>query len=134
LIVVDTNVISELFRPKPAVSVVTWLSQNESQIGLSVVTMAELCFGIALLPIGARKMALTARYELLKQQHQERILPFTIDYVHAFGQLRTHARTMGRALAISDGQIAATASVLGVPLATRNTKDFEMLDLTLLNP
>ncbi len=134
MILLDTNVVSELFQPRPNPIVCNWLVKNDERLLLNAVTLAELAYGIAMLSDGRRKAALQAQFDRVEQQFLYKTIPFTAKEAVEFGPLRAKARLRGRPMSVPDCQIAAIAKVLGVPLATRNTRDFELCGLELINP
>jgi toxin FitB len=134
LILVDTNVISVLCKREPDQQVTTWLGHHRGELLISAVTIAELAFGIARLDQGRQKTALRQRLDEIKHDFTGQIVPFTAVDAETFGTVMARRREMGRPISIPDCQIAATALVLEVPLATRNLKDFEDIGLELINP
>jgi toxin FitB len=134
LILLDTNVISELFRSQPNMSVENWLIENEPFLLLNSVTLSELAYGIALLPQGVHRKTLATQYDLTVQQFNGRIVPFAASEAQIYAEIRAAARSAGRPISVADAQIAAIARSLDVPLATRNTNDFQSTGLALLNP
>jgi toxin FitB len=134
LILLDTNVISELFKLQPSIAVETWLRDHEPLLLLNSVTLSELAYGIALLSEGAHRRALRMQFDLTVQQFSGRIVPFAASEAQIYADLRAGARFVGRPISVADAQIAAIARSLDVPLATRNTNDFQTTGLTLLNP
>jgi predicted nucleic acid-binding protein len=134
VILVDTNVISVLCKAKPDPQVLKWIGSRRAELIISAITIAEMAFGIACLPVGLQRKALRERLEDIKHDFLDRIVPFTAVEAETFGTIMAHCRAIGRPMSIPDCQIAATAIVLKVPLATRNTKDFEYSGLELINP
>jgi toxin FitB len=134
LILVDTNVISVLCKAEPDQNVTTWLSLHRGSVLISAITIAEMAYGIARLPIGGQRNALRQRLDDIKYDFTGQIVPFTAVDAETFGLVMAKRRAMGRPVSIPDCQIAATALVLEVPLATRNLKDFEDIGLVLINP
>lgn len=132
----DTNVISEVRRPKPEHRVLDWLDEAiEDEMFLSVVTVAELARGIAQMEEGKRRRALAAWLDQdLLHRFGERLLAIDAETALIWGRLMAQSRTEGRALSVMDGWIAATALQHGLVLATRNVKDFNGLGLVLLDP
>jgi len=135
-LLLDTNVLSEVTRPAPDAGVMTWLARlDEDRTFISVVSIAEIRRGIALLDEGRRRDALTEwLLQALPQRFEQRILPVDEPIALAWGDLMSSAKRQGRGLSAMDGLIAATASAKGLVLATRNVKDFESLGLDLINP
>ena len=136
MILLDTNVLSELMKPAPEPLVIQWLdAQLDSQVFLTAVTKAEIELGIALLPNGKRKKGFTGLASALFDEFQDRILPFDASAASYYANLVANARRAGRTLSVEDAQIAAIAQVNHLTLATRNSKDFEFIpDLSLINP
>jgi predicted nucleic acid-binding protein len=136
MIVVDTNVIWELMRPDPAVIVVEWLAaQPREDLFLASVTIAEILYGVELLPQGKRRAGLLAAAEAtFTADFSGRILPFEEAAAHFYAKIAAARRARGRPIAQVDAQIAAIARVRGAVLATRNTPDFEGCGIRLINP
>jgi len=134
VILLDTNVISELMRPAPAPAVVSWVAENRHQLALSTVTVAELAYGIESLPDGARQTTLRILVQRLVATYADRMLAFTERTAWQYGELMAQARSRGRAMSVPDGMIAAVAITNGCDLATRNRRDFEVLALRLVDP
>lgn len=136
MIILDTNVVSELMRPGPAPAVLGSLSQySAEELYSSSITLAEILYGIELLPAGKRKADLLAGSErLFKVVLGGRILPFDESAAQAFSHVAAGRRAAGRPISELDAQIAAIASVHGATLATRNTSDFEGCGIRVVNP
>ncbi len=136
MIVLDTNVISEIFKPKPARAVVDFLRQSPAgRPWLTAITAAELRFGCAILPMGGRRNALIEGVEhLLGRQFVTRILPFDVSATHYYADLMTRARASGRAMQTFDAMIAAIVASRGGTLVTRNVRDFAACGIPLINP
>lgn len=134
MILIDTNVISVLCKAEPDHEVTTWLSARRGEILISAITIAEMAFGIARLPEGRQRNALRLRLDDIKHELTGQIVPFTAVDAEVFGLVMAKRRAMGRPISVPDCQIAATALVLEVPLATRNLTDFEEIGLVLINP
>ncbi|OIN90606.1 MAG: VapC toxin family PIN domain ribonuclease [Comamonadaceae bacterium CG1_02_60_18] len=136
MILIDTNVLSEPLKLAGDVGVLHWLdAQNIETLYLSAISLAELRFGIAVLPSGKRKEALhTSVEQRILPLFAGRILPFDVAASEAYAQLRASARALGQAVAPADGYIAAIARVHGLMVATRDTAPFEATGLTVINP
>jgi len=136
MILLDTNILSELMRPAPANAVEAWLSvQPATSLFISAVTEAELRFGLALLPDGKRRNALaTAMEGMLAEDFAGRILPFDRAAAAAYAEIAAERRKTGRPIAQFDAQIAAIARSRNAALATRNVPDFEDCGIQLVNP
>jgi predicted nucleic acid-binding protein len=134
--VLDTNVVSEPMLALPSVIVQTWWSrQQPGALFITAVTVAEVLYGIELLPQGKRRAALLAGAELMfGKVLAGRVLPFDEDAARAFAQIAAVRRGQGRPISDLDAQIAAIARSRGAILATRNTADFEDCGVRLVNP
>jgi len=136
MLILDTNVISEIMQALPSPRVVEWWSQQQSgELFTSTVTMAEILYGIELLPRGKRRGRLLAEAEaMFTQDFAGRILPFDEDAARTFAEIAAGRRAQGRPIAEFDAQIAAIARFRRAILATRNTADFEGCGVRLANP
>lgn len=136
MIVLDTNVISELMRPRPDPSVLAWLdAQPETEFFLCSVVAAELLYGIARLPEGARRKQFAAQMQtVLMEDFVNRVLPFDLHAATVYADMVAKRERMGQRIASADAQIAAICLSHQATLATRNIRDFEGLGLHLLNP
>lgn len=132
----DTNVVSEWVKPRPAPGVIEWLAAvDEDRVHLSVCTIAELERGIELLPAGRRRTALRAWLDdELLERFRDRVLAVDSSVASAWGRLSAVAQRSGRSLAAMDGLIAATAAVHDLTVVTRKTRDFRGLDVDLFDP
>ena len=136
MIVLDTNVLSELMRSQPAAPVFAWVSaQPRATLYTTSVSKAEVLFGIAVLPEGRRRLALAAAAEaMFADDFEGRVLPFDEAAAVHYAEIVAARRREGRPIAAFDAQIAATARVAGAGIATRDTGDFAGCGLTLVNP
>jgi predicted nucleic acid-binding protein len=136
MILLDTNVISEPWKPAPNEALVAWLdAQAVETLFLSAITIAELRFGIAAMPSGKRQTILRDRLEGEVLPHfSERILPFNLAASQFYSELMVRARVSGKEIGTSDGYIAATAAARGLAVATRDTSPFEAAGLKVINP
>jgi toxin FitB len=136
MVILDTNVVSDLMRPTASQAVLNWLSQRPSQeLYTTTVTVAEIFYGIELVPDGKRRGELLAGAErMFTKVLLGRIFAFEDQAAQAFAQIASARRKRGRPMAEFDAQIAAIASVHDAVLATRNTADFEGCGVRLLNP
>jgi hypothetical protein len=134
--VLDTNIISEIMRPKPETRVIKWLnSQQASKLFLSSITLAEIGYGLYILPDGKRKWNLQQRFDqFIKNAFETQIVDFTQDSAQAYAKLMGERKQAGNPMSIPDGQIAAIALANGYAVATRNIKDFKDCGLDLINP
>ncbi|MGV2109569.1 type II toxin-antitoxin system VapC family toxin [Agrobacterium vitis] len=136
MILLDTNVISEPWKPAPNEHLVTWLdAQAIETLFISAITIAELRFGIAAMPLGKRQTILRERLEGEVLPHfSERILSFDLASSQFYAQLMVRARVSGRAIGMSDGYIAAIAAANDLAVATRDTSPFEAAGLKVIDP
>ena len=137
MILLDTNVLSELMRPSPNPAVVQWLdSRPDAEIWICSVTMAEIRLGIALLPQGKRTKALHAATEqMLEEDFAGRCLPFDCQAAAHYARIVATRQLQGLPVSVEDAQIASVALTGGLALATRNTKDFAAINgLQVVNP
>jgi predicted nucleic acid-binding protein len=136
VIILDTNVLSELMKAVPAVSVVSWVAdQPSAALFITSITQAEILHGIMLLPEGRRRNAIeTAAKAMFEVDFAGRVLPFGGDAAAPYATIVVSRRRIGRPISQFDAQIAAIARSMGADLATRNTSDFEACGVTLINP
>lgn len=135
MIVVDTNVVSEAMRPEPDVHVQGWLNaQSADTLHLASVTLAELMFGLGVMPVGARRTRLSAALDRLLALFAGRVIPFDQEGARRFAEMAVRARAAGRPLATADGYIAATAATRGFAVATRNVHDFVDTGVEIIDP
>ena len=128
---VDTNVLSELPRPRPNANVVRWL-QRQTSVVLSVITVEELAYGIARAPSSQRPKLARWLDEVLDSAVQT--LAVTEAIARAAGELRAARESAGRRVAQADMLIAATALIHGLTLATRNARDFVGCGIAVVDP
>ncbi|WP_166984103.1 type II toxin-antitoxin system VapC family toxin [Paramicrobacterium fandaimingii] len=135
MIVVDSNIVSEVMRPWPAPQLVAWIrSHSPEELVTTAVTVAEIRYGIARLPEGLRRTQLTALAEQAQQLFGEFVLPFDTAAARAYPQIVSSRDAEGRPISGFDAQIAAICVSRGFTLATRNVSDFESLGLTIIDP
>lgn len=136
MIVLDTNVISELGRQAPDPGVLSWLDSLEvSDVATTAVTAAELRYGVARLPDGHRKRDLTVVIRgILTEDFHGRVLPFDERASARYAEIVIGRERIGRPIGVADAQIAAICRDLDATLATRNTADFEEAGVELIDP
>ena len=136
MILLDTNVIFEPLRTAPDPRVVAWLdAQALETLVLSVVTVAELRFGIARVPAGRRRNGLIGQLESqVLPSFAGRVLNFDLAATQSYAEAMAKARARGLTVGVADGLIAATAAASGMMVATRDTSPFAAMGLLVINP
>ena len=136
MIVLDTNVVSEMMRIAPDAKVEKWLdAQVADELWLNSIVIAELMFGAARLPEGAKKRQLLKAIQgTVEEDYAGRILSFDLEAAAAYAEIAARCMAKGRPIDMADAQIAAICWAQNATLATRNTKHFEGLGLNLINP
>jgi predicted nucleic acid-binding protein len=136
MIVIDTNVVSEIVKPSPATAVIEWFAlQTAGDLYTTTVTQAEILYGIELMPKGRRREALQAAMSrIFDRTFEERVLPFDEGSAYAFAMIAAIHRSGGRTTSDLDLEIAAVALSRGASLATRNVRNFRGCGVELINP
>ncbi len=136
MILLDTNVVSEPLRLAGNTAVLAWIdAQNLETLYLAAISLAELRYGVAVLPPGQRKETLQKNLEQrIVPLFAGRILPFDEAAAGAYATLRAHAKIAGKAIDTADGYIAATAAARGMTVATRDSSPFAAAGLAVINP
>jgi predicted nucleic acid-binding protein len=136
MIILDTNIVSEVWRPNASPAVLDWLgSQPSLSLYLCTPVLAELRYGMERLAPGRRKDILIAAIDHIENEgYRDRILPLDAAAAAEFGRLMVKRDRAGRRMETMDGLIAAIAAVNGAPLATRDIRDFADLGLQVINP
>jgi predicted nucleic acid-binding protein len=136
VIVLDTNVVSELVRPTPSAAVINWLDiQASPELVITALTAAEIRAGVALLPSGRRKEHIARQMEvLLTETFAGYVLPFDVYSTPHYADILASRSRAGRPISAIDAQIAAISRQHQAILATRNTADFTDTGLDLINP
>ena len=134
MILVDTNIWSELVKADPDRRVVEWETANAEQLCLPTVVIGEFLSGVEVMPEGRRKRALRAAYYEVIALYRDRIVAFDLAAALQYPQILAVQERAGRDPGTADTQIAATARAHGLALATRNTKHFAGLGLDLIDP
>ena len=134
MILVDTNVWSELLRPIPDSYVIDWEAAQAKNLWLSTVVIGELLSGAHHLPEGKRKTGFLSAYEDLIDAYRNRLAAFDLEAALNYGPILAFQTKTGRDPGTADTQIAATALARGMKLATRNVKHFEGLGIELIDP
>jgi toxin FitB len=130
--ILDTNIISELARKQPNSGVVNFMASTP-RLSMSVIVFHELTYGLNSAP-GPQKYHLTQFLARMRERFGATSIPVDLTISETAGRLRSFAKSQGRVLSIADSLMAATALIKDAELVTRNIKDFEGLDIPLLNP
>lgn len=136
MIVLDTNVLSELMRSAPDPNVEGWVAARPaSSLFVTTVTQAEILYGVTLLPPGKRRDRLDIAVDgLFEQDFADRLLPFDEAAAREFADIVFGRRRRGLPISQFDAQIAAITKSRGAAIATRNVADFLHCGLTVVNP
>ena len=136
MILLDTNVISELMRPQPEPRVLAWADGLDPEaVAITAMNEAEILHGLARLPPGRRKQNLQQSWDaLMAELFAGRVWSFTSEAAHWYAELLRRRERFGRSMATADAVIAATALAQGASLATRDGADFADIGLELINP
>jgi toxin FitB len=134
-VLLDTCVLSELYKPNPMETVKNALDAiDDNHLYLSVITIGELAKGIELLPNSKRKHDLQNWFHQIEKNYHQRILSIDAETAIIWGEITANAQRQGLCLGTADGLIAATAIRHGLHLMTRNVKDFDFTKVLLVNP
>lgn len=137
MIILDTNVLSELMKPAPSARVLAWMEAQPVAAGLHTtsITQAEILHEVMLLPKGRRRAALeAAATAMFAEEFGGRVLGFGSDAAPAYARIASDRRRAGRPISHRDAQIAAIALSTGAAIATRNVADFHDCGVSLVNP
>lgn len=136
MIVLDTNVISEIFRPQPDSRVLSWLENLTGDVAITAITLAELMAGLKRLPEGRRRSDLITRVEeaLAPYRETQAILPFDFAAAEAYADILAERDVVGLPIHTADAQIAAICRVHQATCATRNSKDFVHTGVDIIDP
>ncbi|MGH9858449.1 MAG: type II toxin-antitoxin system VapC family toxin [Candidatus Acidiferrales bacterium] len=135
MIILDTNVLSVLMRPSPDPAVIAWLDrQPQISIWITSLTVFEIRFGLQLMAPGKRKLALADAFEVFLDKIGRRIAPFDTEAASQAGELMAFRQQQGRPGDVRDTLIAGIVLARAATLATRNTRHFEDLTVSVVNP
>jgi len=136
MIILDTNVVSELMKSQPEARVDAWIKrQFRDNVFLTSVTLAEIFYGTERMDASKRKATLMSKMEaLLVVEFAGQVLPFDEAAARQYGVIVSARQRMGRPIQMPDAQIAAIAAAQGFSVATRNVADFEHCGVPLINP
>lgn len=136
MIVLDTNVVSEVLKPQPDTRVVAWLESLTDDVAITAVTLAELLAGLRRLPDGRRKDDLSSRVDAALRPYRDTgaIIAFDASAASRYADILVEREAAGLPIATGDAQIAAICRVRDAVCATRNTKDFTRTGVALIDP
>ena len=136
MILLDTNIVSEVMKARPAEAVVAWLNDQDSEkLHVSSVTIGEITYGLHILPDGTRRSGLRERFErFVALAFDQRVLAYDEFTARVYGELMGERKELGLSMSIADGQIAAIARLNHLVVATRNVADFESCGIDVVNP
>ncbi len=136
MILLDTNVLSELMRAKPDPRVLEWVdAQPASELVICSITVAEILYGIARMPDGKRKQSLLDLVSaMFDEDFAGNILPFDAGAAVHYAEIAAESEARGRAVEMADVQIAAIGRLHDAVVATRNTRHFDLLGVDLVDP
>ncbi|HIQ42026.1 MAG TPA: type II toxin-antitoxin system VapC family toxin [Pseudomonas oleovorans] len=136
MILLDTNVLSELMRAKPAPQVLEWVdAQPAGDLVITSITVAEILYGIARMPDGKRKQGLLdVASAMFVEDFAGNILPFDADAAVYYAEIAAETEAKGRVVDMADAQIAAIGRLHDAVIATRNIRHFETLGVALVDP
>ena len=136
MIILDTNIISEVMRATPDPAVLRWLAaQPLSEFATTTINLAEVRYGLARLPFGRRRRDLEIKFDSFALRgFANRVLDFDAQAADVYGDLVVAREHAGRRVEGFDGLISAIAKSRGLPIATRNTSDFEGFGIAVINP
>jgi toxin FitB len=134
VIVLDTNVLSELTRRVPNERVATWID-TQVDLAITATTVGEIFAGIRRMSEGRRRAELAALLTaIIDEDFADRVLPYDRAAAEAYAIVMTTRLAAGRPIGLADAQIAAICLAIGAAIATRNVRDFEGTGVTVINP
>jgi predicted nucleic acid-binding protein len=136
MILLDTNVVSEVVKTRPSDAVVDWLNgQASEKLFVSAITIGEVAYGLRILPDGKRRSGLRERFErFVAVAFDQRVLAYDESAARIYGELMGDRKELGLPMSVPDGQNAAIARFNHLAVATRNVLDFEHCGIDVLNP
>ena len=135
MIIVDTNVVSELMKPSPSAQVIEWVrARNGNELFTTSITLAEILYGLARLPDGRRKEVLRTTASEVFAAFDDQVLPFDSSAATHYAEVVGGRDQLGLPIDGFDAQIASICRAHGAALATRNLKDFRQTDVNLIDP
>jgi predicted nucleic acid-binding protein len=136
MILLDTNVVSEVMKTRPAEAVVVWLNgQDSEKLYVSAITIGEIAYGLRILPDGKRRSGLRERFErFVALAFDQRVVVYDESAARIYGEMMGDRKELGLPMSVPDGQIAAIARLNHMSVATRNVSDFENCGIEVINP
>lgn len=136
MIILDTNIISEVMRPQPNTQVMSWLKKYPvEELAITSISIAEISYGLKRLPVGRRRDSLQWRFQMfIDQGFSDRIFPFEERAAEIYADIIVDRKQQGKPIEVMDAMIASIALLKTATLATRNVSDFENCGLELVNP
>jgi predicted nucleic acid-binding protein len=135
VIILDTNVVSELMRPEPAPQVAAWIrDRDRPELRTTSITVAEIQYGIARLPDCRRKQALLSAADAVFQTFADQVLPFDAAAAEQYATIASNRERSGKPISGFDALIAAVCRSHGAALATRNLPDFDGIGIETVDP
>ncbi|AFZ50170.1 type II toxin-antitoxin system VapC family toxin [Dactylococcopsis salina] len=136
MIILDTNVVSELMKINPSIKVIKWVASYSPQnLFTTTITQAEILYGLAILPLGKRRNDLEeSAQKMFEVEFKNRVLAFDTKAAIIFSEIAAKRRQLGKPISQADAQIAAIAKSYGASIATRNVSDFEDCNILIINP
>jgi len=136
MILLDTNVVSEVMKTRPAEAVVVWLNgQDSEKLYVSVITIGEIAYGLRILPDGKRRSGLRERFErFVALAFDQRVVAYDEPAARIYGEMMGDRKELGLPMSVPDGQIAAIARLNHMSVATRNVLDFENCGIEVIDP
>jgi predicted nucleic acid-binding protein len=135
MIIVDTNVVSELMRPEPDPGVASWVrARDRRELRMTAISLAEVRYGIARLPDGRRKQVLLGAADEIFSAFADQILPVDAAAAEHYAVIASSRERAGKPIPGFDALIAAVCRSQGAMLATRNVSDFDGTGIEIINP
>jgi predicted nucleic acid-binding protein len=136
VILLDTNVISEVMKVAPSDTVLDWLNDQKSNgLYISTITIGEIEYGLRILPASKRRQELREKFErFIALAFSQRVFAYDEAAARTYGEIMGYRKETGRPMSVPDGQIAAIARTKGCAVATRNTRDFHGCGVDLIDP
>jgi predicted nucleic acid-binding protein len=135
MIILDTNVVSELMRPEPTSQVAAWVrDRDRHELRTTAITLAEVRYGIARLPDGRRKQVLLAAADEIFRTFEDQVLPVDVAAAEQYAVIACNRERSGKPMSSFDALIAAVCRSQGAALATRNVPDFDGAGIEIIDP